>query len=138
MLETSNLARKYTSICSFKKYTFQCLGTLNFADVSIFLQKISNFCPKKYLHSKQECKSCARHFQSCLHILQSKRLLLLKTQFLQTLCLESGLRTAPNLLKFQRMTMTSQFSDMTSTSNLFNVVLFLMSILNTGPSFMSI
>ena len=62
MLETSNLARKYTSICSFRKYTFQCLGPLNFADVSIFLQKISVFCPKKYLYSKQQCESCVRDF----------------------------------------------------------------------------
>ena len=34
--------------------------------------------------------------------------------------------------------MTSQFSDMTSSSNFFDVVLFLLSILVTGPSFMSI
>ena len=34
--------------------------------------------------------------------------------------------------------MTSQFSDMTSTSNFFDVVLFLLSSLVTGPSFMSI
>ena len=62
MLETSNLARKYTPIFSFRKYTFQCLGPLNFADVSIFLQKISVFCPKKYLYSKQQCESCVREF----------------------------------------------------------------------------
>ena len=62
MLEASNLARKYTPICSFRKYTFQCLGPLNFADVSIFLQKISVFCPKKYLYSKQQCESCVRDF----------------------------------------------------------------------------
>ena len=38
-----NLARKYTFICSFKKYTFQYQGPLNFADVSIFLAKNSIF-----------------------------------------------------------------------------------------------
>ena len=62
MLETSNLARKYTPICSFTKYTFQCLDPLNFADVSIFLQKISVFCPKNYLYSKQQCESFVRDF----------------------------------------------------------------------------
>ena len=36
------------------------------------------------------------------------------------------------------MTMTSQFADMTSSSNFFEVVLFLLSSLVTGPSFMSI
>ena len=62
MLETSNLARKYTSVCSFRKYTFQDLDPLSFADVSIFLQKISVFSPKKYLYSKQQCESCVRDF----------------------------------------------------------------------------
>ena len=57
---------------------------------------------------------------------------------MQTLCPESGLRTAPNWPKIQKMAMTSQFSDMTSTSNVFDVVLFLLSSLVTGPSFMSI
>ena len=57
---------------------------------------------------------------------------------MQTLCPESGLQTAPNWPKIRKMTMTSQFSDMTSTSNFFDVVLFLLSSLVTGPSFMSI
>ena len=57
---------------------------------------------------------------------------------MQTLCPESSLRTAPNWPKIRKMTMTSQFSDMTSTSNFFDVVLFLLSSLVTGPSFMSI
>ena len=34
--------------------------------------------------------------------------------------------------------MTSQFSDMTSLLNFFDVVLFLLSSLDTGPSFISI
>ena len=51
---------------------------------------------------------------------------------------ESGLRTAPNWPKIWKMTMTSQFSDMTSTPNIFDVVLFLLSSLVTGPGFMSI
>ena len=62
MLETLKLARNYAPICSFRKYTIQCLGPLNFADVSIFLQKNSVFCPKKYLYSKQQCESCVRDF----------------------------------------------------------------------------
>ena len=36
------------------------------------------------------------------------------------------------------MTMTSQFADMTSSSNFFDVTLFLLSSLVTGPGFMSI
>ena len=43
MLETLNLARKYTLISSFRKYIFQYQGTANFTDVSFFRQKISVF-----------------------------------------------------------------------------------------------
>ena len=57
---------------------------------------------------------------------------------MQTLCPESGLRTAPNWSKIPKMTMTSQFFDVTSSSNVLEVVLFLLSSLVTGPSFMSI
>ena len=46
MLQTSNLARTYTPICSFRKYTIYCLSPLNFADVSIFLQNVNVFSPK--------------------------------------------------------------------------------------------
>ena len=49
-----------------------------------------------------------------------------------------GFRIVPNWLQIGKMTMTSQFADMTSSSNLFDVVLFLLSSFVTGPSFMSI
>ena len=64
MLETSNLAHKYTLICSFKKYTFWCLGPFIFADVSIFCKNIAFFVHyfKKYLYSKQQCESYVRYF----------------------------------------------------------------------------
>ena len=54
------------------------------------------------------------------------------------MCPESGLRTAPNWPEIRKMTMTSQFSETTSTSNFFDVVLFLLSSLVTGLSFMSV
>ena len=57
---------------------------------------------------------------------------------MQTLCPESCLRIAPNWPKIRKMTMTSQFSDLTSTSNFFDVGLFLLSSLVTCLSFMSI
>ena len=46
LLETGNLVRKFTHICSFRKHTFQYQGLLNFADVSIFFRKKSAFCGK--------------------------------------------------------------------------------------------
>ena len=57
---------------------------------------------------------------------------------MQTLCPEFGLRPAPNWPKIRKMTMRSKCSDMTSTSTFFDVALFLLSSLVTGPSFMSI
>ena len=57
---------------------------------------------------------------------------------MQTLCPESGLRTSPNWPKIRKMTMTSQFSNMMSTSHFLDVVLFFLSSLVSCPSFMSI
>ena len=57
---------------------------------------------------------------------------------MQTLCPESGLQTPPNWSNIWKMTMASQFTVITSASNFFDVVLFLLSGLVTGPSFMSI
>ena len=51
---------------------------------------------------------------------------------------ESDFQIAPNWPEIGKMTMTPQFSDMTSSSNSFDVALFLLSSLVTGPSFMSI
>ena len=57
---------------------------------------------------------------------------------MQTLCPESSLQTAANWPEIRKMTMTSQFSDMTSTSNFFDVALFLLKSLVTSRSLMSI
>ena len=57
---------------------------------------------------------------------------------MQTLCPESGLWTAPTWPKIRKKTVTSQFPDMMSLSIFFDVVLFLLSCLVTGPSFMLI
>ena len=51
---------------------------------------------------------------------------------------ESGFRIAPKWCKIGKMTMTPQYSDMMSSSNFFDVVLFLLSNLITGPSLMSV
>ena len=50
---------------------------------------------------------------------------------------ESGFQIASNWSKIVNMTMTSQFADMTSSSDFFDVDPFLLSSLVTGPSFMS-
>ena len=51
---------------------------------------------------------------------------------------ECGFRIAPNCAKFGRMTMTSQFADMASSSSFFEVAMFFLYSLITGPSSMSV
>ena len=80
---------------------------------------------------------CYRFFSSISSFCKAKGYYYWKQNFC-SLCPESGLRTAPNWPKISKTIMTSQFSDMTSTSNFFDAVLFLLSSLVTGPSFMSI
>ena len=73
MLETLNLACKYTPICSFRKYTFQCLAPLNFADVSIFLQKNQCFLPKKVpLLKAIVLELCQKFFSSAFNFCKKK------------------------------------------------------------------
>ena len=57
---------------------------------------------------------------------------------LQAIRPEFDFRIGPNWPKIRKVTMTSQFADMKSSSNFFGIVLFLLSSLVTGPSFMSI
>ena len=54
---------------------------------------------------------------------------------MQTLCPESGLRTAPDWPKIQKMSVASQFPDMTSSLKFFDVVLFLLSFFSYWSKF---
>ena len=124
MLETSNLVRKYISICNFIKYIFQCLGPLNFVDISIFfLEKNSVFCPKKYHYSKQQCESCARDFLVLFSVFLRQKVTVTEN-ITSADSSEFGLQTAPNWPKIRKMTMTSQFPDMTSSSIFFTLFCF--------------
>ena len=138
MLETSHLARKYRPICSFRKYTFYCLGFLKFADVSFFLQKASVFCPKKYLYSKQYCESCVRDFLVLFSVFVRQKVTITENiTFADSL---SGIQP-PDCSKLAKNSRND--NDVTIfwhdvNVNFFDVVLFLLSSLVTGPSFMSI
>ena len=50
---------------------------------------------------------------------------------------ESGFRMAANWQKIEKKTMTSQLVNMTSSSNSYDVAVFLLPSLVTGPSIMS-
>ena len=138
MLVTSNLARKYTPICSFRKYSFYYLDPLSFADVTIFLQKNSVFCPKKYLYSKQECENCVRNFLVLFSVFVRQKITI--TENITFRDSVSGIRPrecsklAKNLKNDNDVTIFR----LGVISNFFDVFLFLLSILLTGPSFMSI
>ena len=134
MLETSHLVHKYTLIFSFRRYTFLCLALLNFADVSIFLQKISVFCPKMYLYSKQQRESCGRDFLVLFSVFVRQKVTI---TFADSV---SGIRP-PDCSKLARNPKND--NDVTIFRHgvnvkFFDVVLFLLSSLVTGPSFMSI
>ena len=117
MLETSNLARKYAPIYSFRKYTFQCLVCLDFADVSIFFcKKFAVFVQKSTFTQSNNMRAVLEIFQFCFQFFVRQKVTVAENITLQILCPESGLQTAPNWPKIQKMTMTSHFSDMTSTS----------------------
>ena len=138
MLETSNLARKCTPIFSFRKYTFQCLGPLNFADVSIFLQKISVFCPKKYLYSKQQCESCVRDLLVLFSVFVRKKVTV--TENITFSDSVSGI-LPPDYFKLTKNPKND--NDVTIFQhdvnvNFFDVALFLLSSLVAGQSFMPI
>ena len=77
-------------------------------------------------------------FQFLFQFLQEKMLLFMKTWLLQILCPETRLRIAPNWPRIEKVTMTPHFLEIISLSIFFGVVLFLLSSLGTGPSFMSL
>ena len=138
MLETPKLARRCTPICSFRKYIFQCLGSLNFADVSIFLQKISIFCPKKYLYSKQQCESCVRDFLVLFSVFVRQKVPI--TENITFADSVSGIwpPDCSQLAKNPKNDNDVIVFRHDVNVKFFDVVLFPMSSLVTGPSFTSI
>ena len=137
MQETSNLARKYTPIFSFRKYIFQCLDSVNFADVTNFLQKISIFCPKEYLYSKQQCESCVKDF-----------LVLFSVFVRQKVTITANITFATSVSKIRPPDCSKQVKNPKNENDVtifrhelnvkfFDVVLFLLLSLVTGLSFMS-
>ena len=138
MLETSNLTRKYTLVCSFRKYTFQCLGILNFSNVRIFLQKISVFCRKKYLYSKQQCESCVKRFLVLLSVCVRQKVTI--TEKIIFAVSVSGI-WHPDCSKLAKNPKNDNYVTIFRHDvkvKFFDVVFFLLSRLVTGPSFMSI
>ena len=138
MLETSNVARRYTPICSFRKYTFQYLDLPNSADVSIFLKKNSFFFPKKYLYSKQQCERCVRDFSVLFSVfLREKATVTENITFAESV---SGIWSleCSKLAKNPERDNDVTISRHDLNVKFFDVVLFLLSSLVTGPRFMSI
>ena len=136
MLETSNLARKYTPIFSFRKYSFYYLGPLSFADVSIFLQNFSVFCPKKHLYSKQECESCVRDFLVLFSVFVRQKFTITENITFRDSVSGIRRRECSKLAKNPESDNDVTIFRHGVISNFFDVFLFLLSRLLTGPSFM--
>ena len=137
MLETSHLAHKHTPIFSFRRYTFLCLALLNFADVSIFLQKISLFIQNSTF-TQSNSVSCVRYFLVLFEVFVRKKVTF--TENITSTDSVSGIRPpdCSKLAKNLEIHNDITISDMMASSTFSDVVLFLLSSLVTGPSFMLI
>ena len=74
ILETWDLVRKYTLICSFRKHIFQYQGFLTFADVTMFLAKISIFSKKNSTFTQgNSVRAVLEIFKFCFNLLSDKK-----------------------------------------------------------------
>ena len=138
MLQTSNLVRKYKHICGFKEYTFQYEDPLNFADVSISLQKINILCKKQYFYSKHEYEICVRDSLVLFSVFVKQNVTVNEnvsfTDYTSRLQLSNCSKLAINRKNDNEATN----SDITPSSKIFDIAVFFFSGLVTGPSFKSV
>ena len=138
MLQTSNLVRKYKHICGFKEYTFQYEDPLNFADVSISLQKINILCKKQYFYSKHEYEICVRDSLVLFSVFVKQNVTVNEnvsfTDYTSRLQLSNCSKLAINRKNDNGATN----SDITPSSKIFDIAVFFFSGLVTGPSFKSV
>ena len=136
MLETSDLARKYTPILSFRKYTLQYLGPLNFADVSIFLQKLAFFIQKSTFTQSNSVRAMLDFLVLFSVFARQKVTVNENMNFADSL---SGIwpPDCTKLAKNQENGNDVKIFRQDAIVNFFDVVLFLLSILVTGPGFMA-
>ena len=124
MLETWNLVRKFAYICSFRKYTFQYQGSLNFVDVSIFFAQKSTFFGKNGIFPQ----SCVRDFLVLLSFFARYKVTVNENVSF------TGYAYGIQLLDCSKLTLNwKNNSDVTIckhdlTAKFFNVVLFLLSV----------
>ena len=136
MLETSDLARKYTPILSFRKYTLQYLGPLNFADVSIFLQKLAFFIQKSTFTQSNSVRAMLDFLVLFSVFARQKVTVNENINFADSV---SGIwpPDCTKLAKNQENGNDVKIFRQDAIVNFFDVVLFLLSILVTGPGFMA-
>ena len=83
-----------------------------------FCKKLAFFVQKSTI-TQSKCESCVRDFLVLLSVFVRPQVTVTENITSAGSCPESGLQTASNWPKLRKMTMTSQFSDMTSSSNFF-------------------
>ena len=138
MLEPSHLARKYTPIYSSRKNTFQCLAPPVLLMSAFFCKKLAFFFRKKYLYSKQQCESCVRGFLVLFSVFVRQKVTV--TENITFPDSVSGIRSldCSKLAKNPENDNNVIICRHNINAKFFDVVLFLLSTLVSGPSFMSI
>ena len=132
-LEISNLGRQYTAICSFRRYTFQCLGSLNFADISIFFAKnLPFFIQKSTFTQSNSVRAVLEIVWFCFQFLFTENITFADS--LSGILPPDCSKLAKNLKNGNGVTIFRH----DVIINFFDIVLFLLSSLATGPSFTSI
>ena len=86
--------------------------------LAFFVKKLVFFVQKSTFTQSNSVRAMLKIFKFCFQVLYGKRLLLLKTYFCR-LCVRNPASGLLKLAKIRKMTMTSQFFDMTSTSQFF-------------------
>ena len=129
MLEIWNLVRKYRHIHDFRKYETPLKDPLSFA-------KITFFCKKSALNnSTYKVKN-----STCTHSNSKGALLEIFQDHVSFTKQASAIRLSgrSKLVRNWKKDSASQFLDMMLWSNFFDLALFLLSSLVTGPSFMAV
>ena len=107
MCQFVRFSKKYGKIWHVSTHTYVVLENIPFTTKIPFILLMLAF-------SAFFGKSCVRVFLVLLSVFVRYKVTISENVFLQTLRPESGFQIAPNWLKIKKMTMTSQFSDITS------------------------
>ena len=139
MLETSHLARQYTPICSFRKYTenFSAQTPLILLMSTFFCKKLAFYVQKSTFTQSNSVKAVLEVFQLFSVFVRQEVTITENITFADSL---SGIQSpdCSKLVKNSKNNNDVTFSRHDINVKFFDVVLFLLSSLDTDRGFMSI